>query len=155
MDEKQLETVDYENVLYKSYAFPYRQFKAVVQEFSDGIRKRGLKAKGMFFYTLDGIDQKDEGDSEVRVTLYQPLAQPVSHVDDGYMFEDRHYYGGLTYRVVEDDYDRNAQKAYFEIMDEAKEKGKRVTSAFYNEFLETKDEKGNKKVICVIKAQIE
>ena len=155
MDNKKFNEIDYNNVVFKQYTFPYRQFKSIMADFSKEILEDKLTPNGMLFYSVDGFNRKSETDADVIMTIYQPVKETSVSEDATYSFADRFTYGNMSYKIVREDFDVNIELAYSDLYKQAELEGKRITSPFFNEFILDKDENGKNIVICVVKAHME
>ncbi len=146
--------ISYKNVFYKRYVFPYQEMKDVFDSFHEEFSGCGLHESAMYFYAIEKMERHSDTEATVMMTIYQPAVEDI--VPDGcdMEFENFFIYEDLTYRVISGNYDIESQKAYVDIVLEAQNRGLKVVSPMFNEFFTTRDEEGNKKAYCVVKAKL-
>lgn len=155
MENNSLTSIQYKNVYLRSYTFPFRQFNAVVEDFHNKVKAAGIEMDGMFFYSLDAINRKSDEDADMTVTMYQP-AKSYKKVDENELgFLDAMVYSGMSYKVLEGDFETQTERAYYELITEAKEKGMGIKGSFFHEFRVQTDSEGKKRAICIVKARME
>ena len=144
--------ISYKNVFLKRYVFQYQEMAQVFSDFHKEFEGYGLHESSMYFYGIEKMERHSDTEATVVMTIYQPAVEEQApegcEMDFANMFE----YDNLTYRVVSDNYETESQRAYYEIAQEAIKSGKKIVSPMFNEFFVTKDEEGNKKAFCVVKA---
>ena len=147
--------ISYKNVFFKRYVFPYQIMQQVFDDFHKEFEGYGLHENGMYFYGIEKMDRQSDTEATFVMTIYQPAVEEEAPNGCDMEFANMFEYNNLTYRVVSDNYEIESQRAYVDIAMEAQKQGKNIVSPIFNEFFVTKDENGNKKAYCVVKALID
>ncbi len=154
MENNALTSLQYNNVYFRTYTFPFREFNSVMEDFHKRIDEAGIVRNGTFFYSLDAYKRKSDEDADLTVTIYQPAKEYKEVDEESLDFIDGIGYTGMSYRVLENNYDTQTERAYYELLNEAKEKGMVISGPFFHEFRVQIDSEGKKHAICIIKARM-
>lgn len=149
-----LNEINYNNVFYKSYTFPFMEMPQVLRKFKEEFASFGLHENGMYFYSMNAIKRTSDTEADVTMVFYQPAVEDVVPENCKLDFVDRFAWDDMTYRIIDNNPSVTAEVAYYELIKEAEQKGKKIISPFFNEVLFREDENGEKKPVCIVKVKM-
>lgn len=116
------------NVYSQKYICPYEKTEEVFSQFANDIRSLGVKKRGNFFYSVYGLNDKQE----MVMEIFQPM-EKRSERPTLLNYQSYYVINDMLSIVVKGDVEANIEKAYWILMKIAEQDGKKIVSPFYNE----------------------
>ncbi|MDD3361674.1 MAG: DUF5085 family protein [Hespellia sp.] len=134
----------YMNVYSKSYRFPYKQMSTAFHDFSTLFRKNNLTATGNLFYSIEWVNK----DADMVIEVFQSAKEGFLP-NSGMNYQSYFLIHHMSSVVVLNDFEKNVERAYELLMNDAKKMKLKVCTPFFHEIHKIKGLS-----YCVVKALI-